>query len=181
MAFDSHLGKFGTTARLFQLVSKLPEEKQLILLKALLRNNVADYLFKLIVEMPSEQQRQLLERLGEIPNEEMPVKTISLDDYESSMRETPRKSCMIKVECHIGGKTFKSCIIDISHVGVFIESADNFPVGQEIMLTFSLPGNKNSLRLSGEIAWSGFQGFGVKFGNLSTQQRDIIKSFVDGR
>jgi Tfp pilus assembly protein PilZ len=181
MAFDSHLGKFGTTARLFQLVSKLPEEKQLILLKALLRNNVGDYLFKLIVEMSFEQQRQLLERLGEIPNEEMPLKTIRLDEYESSMRETPRKSCMIKVECHVGKKTFKSYIIDISPVGVLIESEDNFPVGQKVMLAFSLPGHSDFLQLSGEIAWSGFQGFGIKFRNLSAQQRNLIKSFVDGR
>jgi ABC-type phosphate/phosphonate transport system ATPase subunit len=55
-AFDSNLGKFNITARLFKLVNNMTEEKQFILLKSLLRQNITTYLYKLIIELSEDQQ-----------------------------------------------------------------------------------------------------------------------------
>lgn len=180
-AFESHLGKFTNTARLFKLVSGMSEEKQFILLKTLLRQNVANYLFQLIIEMSEDRQTDLLEQLTQMPYDVLPAKTISLDDYESSMRENPRKPCLIKVIGAVQDQTFKSYIVDISPVGVFIETSDNYSVGQSIKLAFALPGQKEPIKLMGKIAWKGLQGIGVKFVKLADNHKKIIRAFINKR
>ncbi|UCG04855.1 MAG: PilZ domain-containing protein [Desulfobacterales bacterium] len=181
VAFDSDLGKFTITARLFNLVSNMPAEKQFILLKSLLRQNITTYLYKLIIEMPEEQQTHLLEHLGEMADRELPVTTIELDNYESSMRANPRKPCLIKVACRIQNSSFNSHIIDISTVGVFIETNTNFSVGQKIALKFNIPNQQHPIQLNGVIAWNGLQGIGVKFSSLTDFQKKTIQAFVNVR
>lgn len=180
-AFESHLGKFINTARLFKLVSGMSEEKQFILLKTLLRQSVANYLFQLIIEMSEDQQTHLLEQLTQMSFDDLPAKTISLDDYESSMRENPRKPCLIKVIGAVQDQTFKSYIIDISMVGVFIETSADFAVGQSIKLAFALPGQKDPIKLTGKIAWQGLQGIGVKFVKLTDNHKKTIQAFINQR
>jgi uncharacterized protein (TIGR02266 family) len=178
-AINVQLGKFSNTARLFKLVSGMSGEKQFILLKTLLRQNISTYLFQLIVDMNEDQQTHLLEQLTEMSYDVLPPKTISLDDYESSMREYPRKPCLVKVIGAVQNHTFKSYIIDISTVGVFIETSDNYAVGQAIKLAFALPGQKKPIKLAGKIAWKGLQGIGVKFVKLPTDQETKIRTYID--
>lgn len=180
-AFDFQLGKFGNTARLFKLVSRMSEDKQFILLKTLLRQDVATYLFQLIIDMNEDQQTHLLEQLSEMSYEFAPSRTISLDDYESSMRGDPRKPCLIQVLGNVQNQTFKSYIIDISTVGVFIETNETFMVGQDIGLAFTLPGQDTMIKLPGKIAWKGLQGIGVKFLKLPPDHEKRIRAFIDKR
>ena len=180
-AFDYQLGKFSNTARLFKLVSRMSEDKQFILLKTLLRQNVTTYLFQLIIDMNEDQQAQMLDQLTEMSYETTPARTISLDDYEASMRENPRKPCLIQVLCSVRNQTFKSYIIDISTVGVFIETNETFAVGQDIGLTFKLPGQEAMMKMAGKIAWKGLQGIGVKFGELTADQEKRITTFINKR
>jgi Tfp pilus assembly protein PilZ len=179
--FDFQLGKFSNTARLFQLVSRMSEDKQFILLKTLLRQNLSTYLFQLIIDMNEDQQTQLLDQLTEMSYETTPARTISLDDYEASMRENPRKPCLIQVLCSVQNQTFKSYIIDISTVGVFIETNESFAKGQNIGLAFKLPGQETRLKIAGKIAWKGLQGIGVKFIKLTADQDKRIRAFVNKR
>jgi Tfp pilus assembly protein PilZ len=180
-ALDSNLGKFNITARLFQIVNNMPEERQFILLKSLLRQNITTYLHKLIIELSEEQQSSLLANLGEMKYQDQPVTTIELDNYETTMRENPRKPCSIKVQCHIQNRSFSSYIIDISTVGVFIETSKNFSVGQKMALKFYIPNHHQPLRLNGVIAWNGLQGIGVKFSRLTDSHEKIISAFVNQR
>ncbi|MGD8762028.1 MAG: PilZ domain-containing protein [Desulfobacteraceae bacterium] len=180
-AFESNLGKFNITARLFNLVNNMSEEKQFILLKSLLRQNITTYLYKLIIELSEEQQSSLLTNLGEMKYQDQPVTTIELDNYETTMRENPRKPCSIKVQCHVQNRSFNSYIIDISTVGVFIETTKNFSVGQKMALKFNMPRQQHPLRLNGVIAWKGLQGIGVKFNRLNDNQEKIISDFVNQR
>ena len=180
-AFESHLGKYTNTARLFKLVSGMSEEKQFIFLKTLLSHNVANYLFQLIIEMSEDQQTHLLEQMTQMSYDVLPANTISLDDYESSMRENARKPCLVKVIGVVQDQTFKSYIVDISTVGVFIETSNNYAVGQSIKLTFALPGQKDPMKLAGKIAWKGLQGIGVKFANLTDNHKKIIRDFINKR
>ena len=179
--YDFQLGKFSNTSRLFKLVSRMSEDKQFILLKTLLRQNVSTYLFQLIVDMNEDQQTQLLEQLTEMSYETAPSRTISLDDYEASMREDPRKPCLIQVLGSVQNQTFKSYIIDISTVGVFIETNETFAVGQNIGLAFTLPGRETMMKTPGKIAWKGLQGIGVKFIKLTADQEKRIKTFINKR
>jgi Tfp pilus assembly protein PilZ len=176
---DPQSGKYGVTARLFSLISSLPRDQQLILLKQLVGEKVTEHLFKLIVEMSEDQQLILLEQMGFPADAEPQERTVSLEGTEPSMRETPRKSCLINAQYQIKGTSFRNYILDISIGGVFIETPDRFPVGETITLNFTLPSLSQPFSLSGKVAWSGPQGFGVKFETIPVQQGKAIKHFVE--
>jgi hypothetical protein len=95
IAANSTMEKFNLTARLFKLVSDMPKDQQLRLLKRLVGDRVAAHLYKLIVEMTEEQQIILLEQMGQLPKADLPVNMVSLEETESSMRENPRKPWVI--------------------------------------------------------------------------------------
>lgn len=179
IASDPELGKFGITARLLQLVGDMPKDQQLILLKQLMGDRTSTFLYKLIVEMTEEQQIILLEQMGQTPPAELHVKTVSLEETEASMRENPRKSCLINAKYRIQDHTFKSYLLDISIGGVFIETDTRFPVGEKLLLKFSLPNRPLPFTLTGKVAWSSNKGFGVQFDKISEPQGDSLKSFVE--
>lgn len=179
IASEPQTAKYMTTVRLFSLIGGLPKDQQLILLKQLVGDQVTAHLFKLIVEMSEDQQLILLEQLGHPLEYEPPERTVSLEGNESSMRENPRKSCLINANYRIKGNTFRSYILDISIGGVFIETSDRFPVGETVIMNFNLPESAQPVAVPGKIAWSGPQGFGVKFEGLPPPQGSAIKRFVE--
>jgi uncharacterized protein (TIGR02266 family) len=179
MSSDPNLGKFDLTARLFNLVSEMPKDQQLILLKQLAGDNVDTHLYKLVVNMTEEQQIILLEQMGESTQVELPVKTLSIEDMDASMRENPRKPCLINATYRTQNRNFSSYILDISIGGVFIETDTNSPIGKELKLNFSLPNYSQPFTFNGKVAWKSNKGFGVKFENVSILQTDILKSFIE--
>jgi Tfp pilus assembly protein PilZ len=158
---DLQLGRYGITARLFKLISDMPKDKKLILLKQLIGDDVTAQLCKLIIEMSEEQQIILLEQL------------------DSSMRENPRKPCLINANYRVQNKDFKSYILDISIGGVFIETNEKFTIGQKVELNFTLPGHSKPFKLTGTISWGSPRGFGMKFDGVPAQQGEILRSFVE--
>ncbi len=178
---DSQNGRYTVTARLFNFINDLSHEKQFILYKQLVKDNISAELFKLIIDMSEDEKIQILEQLAEIPYEDEPLKTVNLDEDESFMRENLRKICLITVKCKIEDRSFKSYIADISEVGAFIESNDLFPVGQKISMAFKLPNYHKDFQLNGRITRSDPRGFGVKFYDLSPTQEDIILKFIESK
>ncbi len=178
-AFDTQIGNFHVTARLFNFIHDLAPEKQFILYKQLIKGDVKTQIFKLIIDLPDEEKIQLLERLGEAPYEEEPIKTIHLDEEESFMRENPRKICSIMVKYMINGRSFKSHIINISALGAFIETNERFPMDQQILMSLKLPNYPKAFELKGRIARSGPKGIGVKFRGLTTAQEELIRRFIE--
>ena len=171
--------RYMVTAWLFSLIGSLPRDQQLILLKQLVGDKVTDQLFKLIVEMSEDQQLILLEQLGRPLDVEPEERTVSLEDTGHSMRESPRKSCLINANYRIQGTNFRSYILDISIGGVFVETSERFSVGESVILNFNLPESAQPVSVPGKIAWSGPQGFGVKFDGLEHPQGHVIKRFVE--
>lgn len=178
MAPDPQLGKFDVTARLFKIINQMPRDQQLILLKQLVGEHVVTHLFKLIVEMSEEQQIILMDQMGAMPQIDMPVNTLSLEENGPTMRENPRRTCLINTGYKIQDQKYRSYILDISVGGIFIETEKSFPVGQPITMLFTVPQNEKPFTLQGEVAWSGPQGFGVKFRSVSPHQDIAIRSFV---
>ena len=178
-AADSTMGGFNIMARLFKLVNEMPKDQQLLLLKQLMGDNVSAHLYKLIVEMTEEQQIILLEQMAQMPKEDLPEKMVNLEETESSMRESPRKPCLINTNYRIQDRNFKSYILDVSVGGVFIETKEGFPEGKDLLLKFSIPNRPQPFTFSGKIAWSSPRGFGVKFDNVTPIQGDILKSFIE--
>ena len=178
IASNEQLDKNSLLSRLFKIVSGLSEDRQLILLKQLLKNNITNYLFKLIIYMSVYQQHILLEDLEKLPADEMSVRTVSLDEDEGSMRGYTRKTCLIKVDFSFQNDSLKGYILDISPVGVFIETNESLPVGAKIKVSFSLPNHIKPLSIACMVAWIGQNGIGVEFNKLTKLHEKIIKSFV---
>ena len=176
---DPQLGRFAVTARLFKLINDLPKDKKLILLKQLVADDVSSQLCKLIIEMTEEQQIILLEQLESMPVAEMPERTVSLEGNESSMRENPRKPCLINANYTIQNEDYKSYILDISIGGVFIETDKKFTIGQKILLNFMLPNNQKPFKINGTISWGSPRGFGVKFDEIPPSEGAILRSYVE--
>jgi len=176
---DPQTSKYGIITRLFSLISNLPRDQQLILLKQLVGDKVTAHLFKVIVELSEDQQLILLEQLGYSLNSEPAERTLSLEGNEPLMRESQRKPCLINANYQIRGRDFRSYILDISIGGVFVETKDRLKLGEVVILNFTLPDSPEPFSARGRIAWSGPAGFGVKFDSLQPLQRKAIKTFVE--
>ncbi len=127
---EPQAGKYAVTARLLGLIHNLPKDQQVLLLKQLVGERVTKHLFKLIVEMSEDQQLLLLDQLSSPLETEPPERTLSLEETEPSMRENPRRPCLINADCRIQGNSFRSYILDISIGGVFIETRRAGPGGR---------------------------------------------------
>ena len=177
-ASDLDAGPYKITVRLFNFINELPQDKQYILYQQLIKGSVRSEIFKLIIDMDDDEKIQLMERLGEIPYEEEPVRTINLDENESFMRENTRKVCQIPVKCTVEDRSFKSYIIDIGTVGALIESNDSFPIGQQISMALKLPKHPNPMELKGRIVRTGPRGIAVKYYDLKRIHEELISLYI---
>jgi hypothetical protein len=168
-ASDTISGKYPVIARIFELINRISEDRVLIILKELLKEKFSDHIFKLVIDLPDEQQNILLRQL------EKTAHPASKDDR----RKYSRKTCLMPVNYSVGGRPFKGYILDVSVYGAFIETSDYFFSGQQIIMTFSVPHYQKPLTVSGEIAWSSQNGMGIKFGQLTPHQHEVIKTFSD--
>jgi Tfp pilus assembly protein PilZ len=159
--------------KLAETIKNLPEDQQLILLKQLLKGNLTSTLFRLIGTMSDDRQSTLLEQL-----QELPLKSVSLEETEIALRGHTRKSCMLNIDYTVEDRNFEGFMLDISPAGAFIETGEPFTAGQLIRLSFSLPNSPGQLTINGEILWKGMLGMGVKFSDMTPQHIDLISEFM---
>ena len=75
---------------------------------------------------------------------------------------------------------------DISEGGVFVATYNVFPVGTVMELELQMPGTEAPVKVKGEVRWwaeanedsDGHPGVGVRFLDLSVEDRDRINRFV---
>ncbi len=156
---------YSIIPRIFELINDLTEDQQLDLLKQLLKDNITNHLFKPVVDIPEDQQESFLEQLGVMVQQKRD-------------REHQRKACLITVDYAIGGRAYTNYIQDISPTGVFIETSESFPVGLEMLMTFSFPDREDSFKMSGEISRTTADGIGVKSKYESQVLQQVIEDFV---
>jgi Tfp pilus assembly protein PilZ len=167
-----------TLENLLRIIEEMPEEKQLALLQQLLQGRVKPMLRRLIHEMPNEDRLVLLNQLGGTPIEEMPAKTIFLDEEKTAMRGQLRKPCHLPVTFVFEQWHYYGHIRDISTLGVFIVTEEPFPIGSEMNIYFSLPDSQEDMEISGQVAWGNPHGIGLKFTGLKREQEERIKAFI---
>jgi hypothetical protein len=117
-------------------------------------HEVRSRLFDLILVIPDAELRQLLEEL--IKRQE---------SRPENLREHYREDVSIEVECTADNVKCQDSIKNISSGGIFIETEENFSMGQKIMVTFSIPKYNfdNKITLVGEVVRIEPSGVGVKF------------------
>ncbi|MDF1590643.1 MAG: PilZ domain-containing protein [Desulfobacterales bacterium] len=124
----------------------------------------ADRLCEIIKSLPENEQKALLE------------------DFEKrqfkKIRKNERKECLITVNYAVKGRAYQNYIQDISTEGVFIETRENFSVGDEILLTISYSTEVRPFKIAAEVVRINPTGVGVKFKKLSQVQAEIIKTII---
>ena len=86
------------------------------------------------------------------------------DKTESKERRGhARQTCSLRVGYATMDLSFIDFITDINCWGVFIQSDKKVPVGESVSMTIPLHGDEQSIKIIGEVMWSGPQGMGVKF------------------
>jgi hypothetical protein len=163
----------ATNGKLAQIIENLPEERQLVLLKQLLKDNLTTALLGIIRKMTEHEKLTLLAQLQPVAAE-----ADGLEETEITLRSFSRKSCMLRIDYTIEGRNFEGFILDISPAGAFIESGEAFKAGRQIQLTFSVPTHPEQMTISGEILWKGLLGMGIKFLDISREQIESIAAFM---
>lgn len=85
------------------------------------------------------------------------------ESKERKIRKQSREACSITVDYIVDEETFHDYIKNISAGGVFIETGRKFEVGQEVVLSFTMPRYPSLLEIRGEVIRADSGGIAVKF------------------
>lgn len=103
-------------------------------------------------------------------------------------RTTPRLGTQLAVEFQ-SLKSFRAAkSLDVSARGMFVRTAQVFPVGEEILVRFNLPGVAHPFKAVGRVMWSSPTdtpqglpaGMGVQFQDLEASEQVTVEEFVVG-
>ena len=128
-------------------------------------NVVIPKLFQIILNLPEEKQLALLQHA-----EELLVK---------ERRAFIRKSCSIPVSYATYDRVYSNTIKNISQKGVFIETKRPLFVGEELILSFTMPGFGKAFKVKGEIVQVSRSGIGVEFKNMSPYVEEMMASLIN--
>lgn len=78
-------------------------------------------------------------------------------------RMDKRNQCLITSEFGYFGNVGSALIKNLDHSGAFVETQLKFHVGEVVQLKFPLHYLDPPVEVTGVIAWTGYQGVGVKF------------------
>ncbi|MBN2398577.1 MAG: PilZ domain-containing protein [Deltaproteobacteria bacterium] len=176
---EDQIGKVRIISRLYELITSLTEEQQVSLLKQLFRDELPNYLFKMILDMPGNQQLKVIDRLEEMMKGEVFWDEEKITVVDIDTRRGHRKPCVILVDFSTDDLATQEFIRDISIGGAFIKTNQSLVVGQEIALSFSVPNLEKTFDLTGKVVRSNGEGIGVKFINLTKKQQDIMMSLIE--
>ena len=110
-----------------------------------------------------------------------------LEQGPATKRAFPRLSAQMPVEFQSLKAFQRGTSSDISSRGVFLRTSQVFPVGEDMVLQFKLPGLASAFRLLGRVVWSSSvdtpqglpAGMGVQFLEVTgEEQRSIDRSIV---
>lgn len=116
-------------------------------------NSIILRLMELILAMNDEQRLDLLDKL-----EEMPVEDLSLGD-----RNDVRKDFQKDISFSVQDRQYKAICRDISNGGIFIQTNEVFSVGQTVILNIPFSDGSREIKVPAEIVRVSNHGIGLKF------------------
>jgi uncharacterized protein (TIGR02266 family) len=114
------------------------------------------------------------------------VKLGMLEHGVAAKRASPRLGIQVPVE-FANLKDFKTArSLDVSARGMFLRTSQVYPVGEDVVVRFSLPGVARPFKAVGRVTWSSPTdtpqglpaGMGVQFLDLDSQGQGVIEQFV---
>lgn len=114
--------------------------------------DVTSRLINMVLEMPVEQQINLLNNLD----------AAGYNGSRTQPRTYLKSPWVVRIDPENHSRVSHH-IRDISRCGMFIETEDRFCVGEKIFMTFQMPASKSLFKLVGEVVRFQKNGIGVKF------------------
>lgn len=96
-----------------------------------------------------------------------------------NMRKHIRYDCLVGVEYNISNWNYQCYMRDISEGGAYIETEQPVRVGQQLMVSLFSPALEQSSDINGEVVRRDTKGFGVRFGELTLKQKQVIRSLIE--
>ena len=122
-------------------------------------NSIILRLMELILAMNNEQRLDLLNKLEELPSEEL-----SLGD-----RNDVRKDFDKNISFSVQDREYKAICKDISNGGIFIQTDEVFSVGQTVILNIPFSDGTREIKVPAEIVRVSNHGIGL-FGAFCDSQ-----------
>jgi Tfp pilus assembly protein PilZ len=116
-------------------------------------NTIILRLMELILAMNDEQRLDLLNKLEELPSEEL-----SLGD-----RNDVRKNFDKNISFSVQDREYRAICKDISNGGIFIQTDEVFSVGQTVILNIPFSDGTREIKVPAEIVRVSNHGIGLKF------------------
>jgi Tfp pilus assembly protein PilZ len=113
--------------------------------------NIAEAVLEYVKGMP-EGERDVL--LGDLFEEEL---------ESPGERVFKRVPVFTAVDYAVEGRAYQDFVRNVAAGGVFIETREDFSVGQSVSLTFSLPNYVKVIKVTGEIVRTTPMGVGIEF------------------
>ena len=148
-----------------QLDSQVKTGDMMLFGKEVDKSSLAYRLMDLIMDMPEEEQKDLLARLEE-------------NILQQEVRDHLRKPFFMNVNYATCERSYNDFIKDISAGGLFIETRRPFSIGQDIVLTFPFPEDRKHVKISGEIVRTTEKGIGVRFKMSGQEQQQLTECLM---
>lgn len=98
-----------------------------------------------------------------------------------NQRRHSRYACLVGVDYDISDWTYQCYMRDISEGGAYIDTEQPVKVGQRLIISISAPELDRSCAVSGTVVRRDPRGIGVRFEELSLQQKQVIRSLTETR
>jgi hypothetical protein len=83
------------------------------------------------------------------------------------------------IEAELGGELYFQRAVNLSVGGAYFAQTIPLPVGTNVKLRFTLPGDSHEIACEGEIVTAKDLGMGVQFASMQDVDRDRIESLID--
>ncbi len=120
--------------------------------KQLSNSDVTTNLINLIINMPEDEQIELLNNLEAAQHKKERIHL--------------RKHCSLNVQFFSQDCEYSGLLQDISYSGGFIKTGDQFSEGQEISLIIPIAYTQKNSIIAGNVARIDQDGIGIKFDNI---------------
>ena len=98
-----------------------------------------------------------------------------------NLRKHDRYDCLVGVDYDISDWIYQCYMRDISEGGAYIETEQSVKVGQRLVMSLSSPVLERSCAINGEVVRRDPAGIGVRFDELTLQQKQVIRSLMESR
>lgn len=96
-----------------------------------------------------------------------------------NLRKHSRYDCLVGVNYDISDWTYQCYLRDISEGGAYVETEQPIKVGQELMISLSSPALERTSTINGVVVRRDPKGIGIRFSELTLQQKQMIRSLVE--